>query len=58
LHKVGIDTLAFYTSRYALDLATLAHARHIEPEKYYVGLGQQMMVKTLLQWQQMLRNKL
>ena len=41
--KVGIDTLAIYTSRYALDLATLAAARGIDSEKYYVGLGQHMM---------------
>jgi len=38
--KVGIDTLAIYTSRYALDLATLAIARGIDPEKYQSGLGQ------------------
>jgi hydroxymethylglutaryl-CoA synthase len=43
LLKVGIDTLAFYTSRYALDLATLADARMIDAEKYYSGLGQKMM---------------
>jgi len=41
--KVGIDTLAIYTSRYALDLGVLAKARGIDPEKYYVGLGQKMM---------------
>ncbi len=41
--KVGIDTLAFYTSRYALDLATLAAARGIDAEKYYTGLGQHVM---------------
>jgi hydroxymethylglutaryl-CoA synthase len=41
--NVGIDTLAFYTSRYVLDLGTLAKARGIDPEKYYSGLGQQMM---------------
>lgn len=41
--KVGIDTLAIYTSRYALDLATLAQARGIEANKYYVGLGQHNM---------------
>ena len=41
--NVGIDTLAIYTSRYALDLATLAVARGMNPEKYYVGLGQRMM---------------
>lgn len=41
--KVGIDAIAFYTPRYALDLATLASARNIDSEKYYVGLGQHMM---------------
>ncbi len=41
--KVGIDTLAIYTSRYALDLATLAEARGIDPDKFYSGLGQHMM---------------
>lgn len=41
--KVGIDTLAIYTSRYALDLATLAAQRGIETEKFYVGLGQHVM---------------
>jgi hydroxymethylglutaryl-CoA synthase len=38
--KVGIDTLAIYTSRYALDLSTLASARGIDPNKYQAGLGQ------------------
>lgn len=41
--KVGIDSIAVYTSRYALDLATLANARGIEPDKFYVGLGQHKM---------------
>lgn len=41
--NVGIDKLAFYTSRYALDLGTLARARGIDPEKYYTGLGQHKM---------------
>ncbi len=41
--KVGIDKLAVYTSRYALDLGTLAAARGIEADKFYVGLGQHMM---------------
>jgi hydroxymethylglutaryl-CoA synthase len=41
--KVGIDTIAVYTSRYALPLATLAKARGIDPDKYQVGLGQQTM---------------
>jgi hydroxymethylglutaryl-CoA synthase len=41
--KVGIDSIAVYTSRYALDLATLAAARGIDANKFYVGLGQHMM---------------
>lgn len=41
--KVGIDTLAIYISHYSLDLATLANARGIDPDKYYVGLGQRTM---------------
>lgn len=41
--KVGIDALAIYTPRYALDLATLAAARGMDAEKYYIGLGQRMM---------------
>ena len=41
--KVGIDTLAIYTSRYTLDLKTLAHVRGADPEKYSVGLGQHAM---------------
>lgn len=41
--KVGIDTIAFYTSNYFLDLASLAKERGIDPEKYYVGLGQHKM---------------
>lgn len=42
-HKVGIDTLAIYTSRYALELSTLAKARNIDAEKYHSGLGQFVM---------------
>lgn len=41
--KVGIDTLALYTSHYALDLAQLAEARGIDPNKFFVGLGQYQM---------------
>jgi len=41
--KVGIDSLAIYTSHYMLDLATLAQARGMDPDKYYVGLGQHIM---------------
>lgn len=41
--KVGIDTLGFYTSQYALDLSELAHARQIDPDKFSLGLGQHKM---------------
>jgi|GEM_PF-33576 hydroxymethylglutaryl-CoA synthase len=41
--KVGIDTLAVYTAHYALELAALAKARGIDPDKYHTGLGQYVM---------------
>lgn len=41
--KVGIDTISFYTSHYALDLQLLAQARGVDPEKFSVGLGQHVM---------------
>jgi hydroxymethylglutaryl-CoA synthase len=41
--KVGIDKIAFYTSHYYLDLACLASVRGVDPDKFFVGLGQQKM---------------
>lgn len=41
--KVGIDAIGFYTSPYCLDLKTLAEARGIDVNKFYVGLGQEKM---------------
>jgi hydroxymethylglutaryl-CoA synthase len=41
--KVGIDAIAFYTAHYALDLGSLAKARGIDENKFYVGLGQHKM---------------
>lgn len=41
--KVGIDAISFYTSRFYLDLGVLANAHNIDPDKYYIGLGQQQM---------------
>lgn len=41
--KVGIDSIAMYTSRYALDLAALANARGAETDKFQSGLGQYVM---------------
>ena len=40
---VGIDAISFYTSRYYLDLKTLADARGTDWNKYYTGLGQEKM---------------
>src|SRR3989338_909432 len=41
--KVGIDAISFYTSRYYLDLKSLAEKRDIDVNKFYVGLGQEKM---------------
>jgi hydroxymethylglutaryl-CoA synthase len=41
--KVGIDAISFYTPHYYLDLKVLAEARSIDPNKFYVGLGQEKM---------------
>ena len=43
MNEVGIDALAFYTPRYALDLAALAAARGVDPHKFITGLNQQQM---------------
>ncbi|MEY3182769.1 MAG: Hydroxymethylglutaryl-CoA synthase [Pseudomonadota bacterium] len=40
---VGIDAIRFYTSHYYLDLKTLAEARGVDVEKFYLGLGQHKM---------------
>ncbi|NQZ31271.1 MAG: hydroxymethylglutaryl-CoA synthase [Oceanospirillaceae bacterium] len=40
---VGIDKISFYTSNYYLDLRTLACTQGTDPEKYYVGIGQEKM---------------
>lgn len=41
--EVGIDAISFYTSNFFVDLAAIAHARNIDVDKYYVGIGQQKM---------------
>jgi hydroxymethylglutaryl-CoA synthase len=41
--KIGIDRLSVYTSKYFIDLKTLAEQRSVESEKYYLGLGQERM---------------
>ncbi len=40
---IGIDRISFYTSNYFVDLKTLASARSVEADKYYVGIGQEKM---------------
>lgn len=41
--NVGIDTIAFYTSHYVLDLALLAEVRGVDSSKFHAGLGQHKM---------------
>ena len=41
--NVGIDAISFYSSNYFLDLKTLGAARGVDPDKYYVGIGQEKM---------------
>ncbi|MDF7805889.1 hydroxymethylglutaryl-CoA synthase [Pontiellaceae bacterium B12219] len=41
--NIGIDKISFYTSHYFVDLKTLAEARSVEPDKYYIGIGQEKM---------------
>ena len=41
--NTGIDLISFYTSNYFLDLKTLAEKRGVDPNKFYVGIGQEKM---------------
>ena len=41
--NIGIDRLSFYTSHYYVDLKTLAAARSVEEDKFYIGIGQEKM---------------
>jgi hydroxymethylglutaryl-CoA synthase len=41
--KTGIDAISFYTSHYYIDLRTLAKARNVDADKYYIGIGQEKM---------------
>ena len=41
--NAGIERISFYTSRYALDLKTLAEARGVDWDKYRIGIGQEIM---------------
>ena len=37
--KVGIEAISVYLPGYSLDLAEIARANNIDPQKYYKGLG-------------------
>ena len=41
--QIGIEAISFYVPNYYLDLATLAAARGVNVDKYYIGLGQHKM---------------
>ncbi len=41
--NIGIDRISFYTSNYYVDLKTLAEARQVDSDKYYLGIGQELM---------------
>ncbi len=41
--QFGIEAISFYVPNYYLDLATLAAARGVNVDKYYIGLGQHKM---------------
>ncbi|MFD1466155.1 hydroxymethylglutaryl-CoA synthase [Lapidilactobacillus mulanensis] len=38
--KIGIDKIGFYTPEFYLDLADLAQARQVDPNKFKIGIGQ------------------
>ncbi len=41
--NIGIESLSFFTSRYFLDLGTMAQAHGVNADKYYHGIGQEKM---------------
>jgi hydroxymethylglutaryl-CoA synthase len=41
--QAGIESISFYTSPYYIDLKTLAAQRGEDPDKYYIGIGQERM---------------
>ncbi|WP_125608200.1 hydroxymethylglutaryl-CoA synthase [Lapidilactobacillus bayanensis] len=40
IEKIGIDKIGFYTPEFYLDLAELAEARAVDPNKFKIGIGQ------------------
>ncbi|MBN1464304.1 hydroxymethylglutaryl-CoA synthase [candidate division KSB1 bacterium] len=41
--QAGIESISIYTSQYYLDLKTLANQWGEDPDKYYIGIGQEQM---------------
>ncbi|MCP0886438.1 hydroxymethylglutaryl-CoA synthase [Ligilactobacillus sp. WILCCON 0076] len=41
--KIGIDKIGFFTSNLYVDMAKLAVARNVDPNKYLIGIGQTKM---------------
>lgn len=40
---VGLESISMYTSNYYLDMASLAQARGVDKDKFYIGIGQKRM---------------
>lgn len=43
MNKIGIDKINFFTPHLALNMKELAKARKEDPDKYLIGLGQEIM---------------
>ena len=43
--NIGIDKISFFTPHLYLDMAKLAEARDVDPNKYLIGIGQSKMVE-------------
>lgn len=41
--NIGIDLISFYTPHYYLDLQILAQERGVDPDKFFIGIGQEKM---------------
>ena len=38
--SIGIDKINFYVPKYYVDMAKLAEARQVDPNKFLIGIGQ------------------
>ena len=45
--KIGIDQISFYTTNLYLDLVDLAKARGVDPDKFTIGIGQDLQAVAL-----------